>query len=173
MNLQSQYLNPNPSCSKSRSVWRDGTLKMILAHDVFLVDHCYTTTSGCCFRMLLSKDQLLVKWPFSNHTATFVYLSRKSYHDCHVHGKLNSLNWYCCLWRRIEISLSLTESTGWSWLLCTDSTRHQSSKLGQWSPVFRAEQLIRNLTELQCVLITNCLPQTVQAAICRLVPDTE
>ena len=106
-------------------------------------------------------------------------LLSKIYHNCHVHEKLNSLSWYCCLWRRMEISLSLTESTGWSWLLwmyqinSTDSTRHQSSKLGLWSPVFKAEKLIRNFTELQCVLIINCLPQTVQVAICRLVPDTE
>ena len=96
-----------------------------------------------------------------------------------MHGKLNSLDWYCCLWKRMAISLSLTNSAGWSWLLwmyqtnSTDSTRRQSSKLGLWSPVFKAGQIIRNCTELQWVLIINCQPQTVQAAICRLVPDTE
>ena len=92
-----------------------------------------------------------------------------------MHGELNSLNGYCCLWRRMEISLSLTESTGWSWLLwmyqtnSTDSIRHQSLKLGLWSPVFNAKLVIRNFTDLQRVLIINCLPQTVQAAICHLV----
>ena len=56
----------------------------------------------------------------------------------------------------------------------TDSTRRQSSKLGLWSPVFKAKQLIINFTDLQCVFIVNCLPRTVPAAICRLVclPDT-
>ena len=103
----------------------------------------------------------------------------KSNHNYHVHGKLKSLNWYCCLWRRMEMLLSLTESTGGSFRLwmyqtnSTDSTRHQSSKLGMWSQVFKAKPLVRNFTELQCVLIINCLPQIVQAAICRLVclPD--
>ena len=103
----------------------------------------------------------------------------KSDHNCHMHGKLKSLNWYCCLWRRMEMSLSLTESTGWSFLLwmyqtnSTDNTRHQSSKLGLWSQVFKAKSLVRNFTDLQCVLIINCLPQTVQVEICRLVclPD--
>ena len=55
----------------------------------------------------------------------------------------------------------------------TDSTRHQSSKVGLCSPVFKAEQLIRYFTELQGVLFINCQPQTVQAAICRPVADTE
>ena len=103
----------------------------------------------------------------------------KSDHNCHVHGKLKLLNWYCCLWRRMEMSLSLTENTGWSFLLwmyqtnSADSTRHQSSKLGLWSQVFKAKPLVRNFTYLQCVLIINCLPQTVQVAICRPVclPD--
>ena len=56
----------------------------------------------------------------------------------------------------------------------TDSTRHQSSMLGLWSPIFKAKQLMRNVTDLQYVLIINCLPQTVQAAICCLMclPDT-
>ena len=97
-----------------------------------------------------------------------------------MHGKLNSLNWYCGLWRRMEILLSLTQSTGWSCLLCmyqtnfTDYTRRQRWKLGLWSPAFKAEQLIRNFTNLQCVLIINCLQQTVQAAKCCLacLPDT-
>ena len=130
--------------------------------------------------MLPSQDQLLAKWPFSNHTGNLWCFSRKCDHNCHVHGKLNSLNGYCFFLRRMEISLSLTESTGWSWLLwmyqtnSTDSIRRQSLKLGLWSPVFKAKQLIRNFTDLQCVLIINCLPQTVQAAICHLVclPDT-
>ena len=106
-----------------------------------------------------------------------VYFSRKSCHNCHVHRKLNSLNWYCCLWRRMAISLSLVKSAGWSWLLwmyqtnSTDSTRHQCSKLGLWSPVFKAEQLIRHFTTAMCAY--HKLPQTVQVAICRLVPDTE
>ena len=30
------------------NLWRGGTLNVISAHDV-LVDHCYTTTSGCCY----------------------------------------------------------------------------------------------------------------------------
>ena len=93
---------------------------------------------------------------------------------------MNLLNWYCCLWRRMEMSLSLTESTDWSLLLwmyqtnSTDSTRHQSSKLGLWSQVFKAKQLIRNFTDLQSVLIISCLPHPVQVAKCRLVclPDT-
>ena len=79
----------------------------------------------------------------------------------------------------MEISPSLTESTGWSWLLwmyqtnSTDSTRHQSSKFGLWSPFFKAKQLIINFTDLQCVVIVNCLPQTVQAVICHLVRLTD
>ena len=123
----------------------------------------------------------MAKWLFSNHTANHLScFSRKYDHNCHVHGKLNSLNGYCCLWRRTQISLSLTESTGWSWLLwmyqtnSTDRIRHHSLKLGLWSPVYKANQLIRNFSDLQHVLIINCLPQTVQAAICHLVclPDT-
>ena len=103
----------------------------------------------------------------------------KSDHNCHVHGKLKSLNSYCCLWRRMEMALSLTESTGWSLFLwmyqtnSTDSTRHWSSKLGLWSQVFKAKQVVRNFTDLQCVLVINCLPQTVQVAICRLVCLTD
>ena len=51
MDLQRQDLNHKPSCSKSQSVWRGGTLNVISAHDV-LVDHCYTTTSGCCYHRI-------------------------------------------------------------------------------------------------------------------------
>ena len=75
----------------------------------------------------------------------------------------------------MEILLSLTESTGWSWLLwmyqtnSTDSTRDQSSKFGLWSPVLKAKKLTINFTDLQCVVIISCLPQTVQAVICCLV----
>ena len=47
MDLQRPDLNLKPSCSKSRSIQRDGNLNVTSAHDVF-VDHCYTTTSGCC-----------------------------------------------------------------------------------------------------------------------------
>ena len=78
---------------------------------------------------------------------------------------------YCYHWLK---------STGWSCLLCmyqtnsNDSTGHQSSKLGLWSPSVKAKQLIRNFSDLQCVLIINCLQQTVQAAIFYLacLPDT-
>ena len=92
----------------------------------FLVDHCYTitavigsTVSKVAFLKLFSQS-----WVFHSQTD----------HNCHVHGKLNSLNWYCWLCRRMDILLLLTESTGWSWLLwiyqtnSTDSTMHQSSK---------------------------------------------
>ena len=148
MDLQRQYLNHKPS-SKSQSVWRGGTLNVISAHDV-LVDHCYTTTSGCCYHRINCQQSGLSQ-TIQPPVCTSL---QKSCHYCHVHGKLNSLNWYCCLWWRMAISLSLTKSVGWSWLLwmyqtnSTDSTRHQSSKLGLWSPVFKAEQLIRNFTEL-------------------------
>ena len=40
-------LNPKPSYSKSRSIGRCGTLNATSVHDV-LIDHCYTTTPGCC-----------------------------------------------------------------------------------------------------------------------------
>ena len=33
------------------NLWRGGTLNVISAHDV-LVDHCYTTTSGCCYHRI-------------------------------------------------------------------------------------------------------------------------
>ena len=51
MDLQRQDLNHKPSCSKSQSVWRGGTLNVISAHNV-LVDHCYTTTTGCCYHRI-------------------------------------------------------------------------------------------------------------------------
>ena len=51
MDVQRQDLNHKPSCSKSHHVWRGGTLNVISAHDV-LVDHCYTTTSGCCYHRI-------------------------------------------------------------------------------------------------------------------------
>ena len=51
MDVQRQDLNHKPSCSKSHSVWRVGTLNVVSAHDV-LVDHCYTTTSGCCYQRI-------------------------------------------------------------------------------------------------------------------------
>ena len=168
MDLRRQNLNHKPSFSKSQSVWRGGTLNVISAHDV-LVDYCYTTTSGCCYHRIncqqsgLSQTIQLPMCTSLEKVAIIVICIGN-----------NSLNWYCCLWRRMAISLSLTKSAGWNWLLwmfqtnSTDSTRHQSSKLGLCSPVFKAEQLIRYFTELQCVLIINCQPQTVQAAI----PDT-
>ena len=90
-------------------------------------------------------------------------------------GWCSECNWYCWLCRRMEILLSLTESTGWSWLLwmyqtnSTDSTRYQSSKFGLWSPVLKAKKLTINFTDLQCVVIINCLSQTVKAVICCLV----
>ena len=120
---------------------------------MFLVDHCYTTTSGCCHHRINCWQSGLSQTIQTTLGASL---------------KLKSLNWYCCLWRRMDMSLSLTESTGWSFLLwmyqtnSTDSTRHQSSKLGLWSQVFKAKPLVRNFTDLQCVLIINCLPQTVQ-----------
>ena len=168
MNPQRPVLNPNHSYSKSQSVWWGGTLNVISAHDVFLLTIVtLPLQDAAIIGSIVSKVAFLK--PYSHP----VYFSRKSCHNCHVHGKLKSLNWYCCLRKRMEISLSLTESTGWSWLLwtyhtnSTDSTRHQSSKLGLWSPVFKAEQLIRNFTEPQCVLVINCLPQT-----CNMSPDT-
>ena len=106
------------------------------------------------------------------HSQPWVLLS-KSDHNCHVHGKLNSLKWYCCLWI-MEILPSLTESTGWSWLLwmyqtnSIGSTRHQRLKLGcgqQSSKLSRSSEI----SPPTCVLIINCLPQTVLATICHLV----
>ena len=92
-----------------------------------------------------------------------------------MEGWCSECNWYCWLCRRMEILLSLTESTGWSWLLwmyqtkSTDSTRYQNSKFGLWSPVLKAKKLTIIFTDMQCVVFINCLPQTVQAVICCLV----
>ena len=47
MSIHRPDINPNPSCSESRSVRRCGALNVVSADDV-LVDICYTTTSGCC-----------------------------------------------------------------------------------------------------------------------------
>ena len=47
MNVPRPDLNPKPSYCRSRSIGRGGTLNATSAHDV-LIDHCYTTTSGCC-----------------------------------------------------------------------------------------------------------------------------
>ena len=51
----------------------------------------------------------------------------------------------------------------------------RGTRIRSWllSPIFKAKQLIRDFTDLQCVLIKNCLPQTVQAVICRLVCLTD
>ena len=172
MNLQRPDLKPKPSCSKSRSVWQGCVLNVTSAYDVFSwpLLHYY-------FSMLPSQDQLLAKWPFWNHTGNLGCFSWKVTIIAMCMGNWNRST--DCSWRRMEMSLSSTESTGWSCLLwmyqtnSTDSTRHQSSKLGLWSQVFKAKPLVRNFTDLQCVLIINCLPQTVQVAICRLVslPD--
>ena len=155
------------------NLWRGGTLNVISAHDV-LVDHCYTTTSGCCYHRINCQQSGL-----SQTTQPPV---------CTSLAKVAVIVMCMGNWTRLPDIVVCDEewqyrypckSAGWSWLLwmyqtnSTDSTRHQSSKLGLWSPVFKAEQLIRNFTELQCVLIINCQPQTVQAAICRLVPDIE
>ena len=108
----------------------------------------------CYFRMLPSQDQLLKIGLSQTYSQPLVFIL-KSDHNYHAHGKLKSLLW-----------MYQTNST--------DSTRHQSSKLGLWSQVFKAKQLVRKFTDLLCVLIIVCLPQTVQVAICRLVclPDT-
>ena len=140
-----------------------------------LVDHCHVLLQDAAIIGSTVSKVALIK-PCSQPWVLF----SKNDHNYHVYGKLNLLNWYCCWWTRMKISLSLTESTGWIWLLwmyqtnSTDSTRHQSLKLGLRSPVFKAKQLIGNFPDLQCVLIINCLPQTVQAIICHLVflPDT-
>ena len=139
--------------------------------------------SSWCFLLtivtLLLRDAAIIGSTVSKvaflkpYSQPWVLLSKSDY-NWHVHGKLNSLNWYCCLWRRMEILQSYTGSTGWSLLLwmyqtnSTDSTRHQRSKLWLWSPAFEAKQLIGNFTDLQCVLNINCPQQTVQAAICCL-----
>ena len=135
----------------------------------FLVDHCYTTTLRFCHHRINCWQSGLsqtIQPTLGASLENMIIIAM-----CMGH----SLKGYCCLWRRMEISLS--ESTGWSWLLwmyqtnSTDSIRHQSLKLGLWSRVFKAKQLIRDFIDLQRVLIINCQPQTVQAAICHLILD--
>ena len=173
MDLQRQDLNHKPSCSKSQSVWRGGTLNGISAHDV-LVDHCYTTTSGWCYHRIncqqsglsqtiqppvctsLEKVAIIVMCMGNWTRLTDIVVCKEEWQ-------------YRYHWLRVQAEVGSSEYQTNS----TDSTKHQSSKLGLRSPVFKAEQLIINFTELQCVLIINCQPQTVQAAICRLVPNTE
>ena len=140
--------------------------------------------SSCCF--LLTIVTLLQDAAIIGSTASKVaflkpycqpwVLLSQSDHICHAHRKLNSLNRYCCLWRRMEISLSLTESTSWSWLLCIKLIPliAQGTRVWSWDCGPQPSKLIRNFTDLQCVFIMYYLPQTVQAAIWHLVyvPDT-
>ena len=125
MNLQRPDLNPKPTCSKSQSVWQGGVLNETSAYDVLSwpLLHYY-------YRKLPSQDQLLAKWPFSNHTGNLGCYSWKVTIIAMCMGNWNRLTdivvceeeWKC---------LSLTESKGWSFLLwmyqtnSTDSTRHQ------------------------------------------------
>ena len=81
MNLQRPDLNPKPSCSKSGSVWRGGALNVTSAHVVTQL-----IQDAAIIGSTVSKVAFLK--PYSQP----LVLPSKSDHNCHVHGKLNSLN---------------------------------------------------------------------------------
>ena len=123
---------------------------VISAHDV-LVDHCYTTTSGWCYDRIncqqsglsqtiqppvctsLEKVAIIVMCMGNWTRLTDIVVCEEEWQ-------------YRYHWLRVQAEVGSSEYQTNS----TNSTRHQSSKLGLWSPVFKAEQLIRNFTELQC-----------------------
>ena len=113
MNLQRPDLNPGPSCSKSRYVWQGGVLNVTSAYDVssWPLLHCY-------FRMLPSQDQLLAKWPFSNHTGNLGCFSWKVTKIAMCIGNWNRLTdivvceeeWKCCYhWLRVQAEVFSSE----------------------------------------------------------------
>ena len=111
-------------------------------------------------------------WPFSNHTASLWCFSQKVTIIAMFMGNRTPVtdlvvceeDWkYHYHWLGVQAEIGSSECMRLIPLI-SQGNRIRS---WLWSPVFKANQLIRDFIDLQSVLIKNCLPQTTS---CNMSP---